>query len=107
LFGYEIASARLDTTVNHLLTLARREESAYVVTMNFDHVVELRDNERFRSAYDHAAVRVADGMPVVVTAKLLGLRLPGRVTGADPMSALIAEAWRLQLSAAIVEALPR
>ena len=31
--------------------------------MNVDHVVGLRDNERFRSAYNDAAVRVADGMP--------------------------------------------
>jgi N-acetylglucosaminyldiphosphoundecaprenol N-acetyl-beta-D-mannosaminyltransferase len=74
--------------------------------MNVDHVVGLRDNERFRSAYNDAAVRVADGMPVVVTAKLLGLRVPGRITGADLMSALIAEAWRLQLSVAIVGGAP-
>ena len=102
LFGYEIAAATLGSTVDHLVALARRDASAYVVTMNVDHVVELQRNERFRSAYEHAAVRVADGMPVVVTAKLLGLALPGRVTGADLMSALIPEAWRLQLRVAIV-----
>ena len=43
---------------------------------------------------------------MVVTAKLLGLRVPGRITGADLMSALIAEAWRLQLSVAIVGGAP-
>jgi hypothetical protein len=45
-------------------------------------------------------------MPVVVTAKLLGLRVPGRITEAALRSALIAEAWRLQLSVAIVGGAP-
>jgi N-acetylglucosaminyldiphosphoundecaprenol N-acetyl-beta-D-mannosaminyltransferase len=75
--------------------------------MNVDHVVGLRDNERFRSAYNDAAVRMADGMPVVVTAKLLGLRVPGRITGADLMSALIAEAWRTSSAWRSLGALPR
>jgi N-acetylglucosaminyldiphosphoundecaprenol N-acetyl-beta-D-mannosaminyltransferase len=75
--------------------------------MNVDHVVGLRDNERFRSAYNDAAVRIADGMPVVVTAKLLGLRVPGRITGADLMSALIAEAWGTSSAWRSLGALPR
>lgn len=54
-----------------------------VVTANLDHVVTLSRSPEFRRAYGRAAVVTADGMPVYLYAKLRGLPVPGRVTGAD------------------------
>lgn len=54
-----------------------------VLTANLDHVVNLARNRPFRTAYDGAWAVTADGMPVLLYARLRGLPLPGRVTGAD------------------------
>lgn len=106
LLGWEVVSTDLAAVVRHLLDRARGATSSFVVTMNVDHVVELRTNERFRRAYESAAVRVVDGAPVLVVAKLAGRALPGRVAGSDLMPALIGEAARLGLPVAIVGGSP-
>ena len=54
-----------------------------VATANLDHVVNMSSNDEFRRAYSRAWVITADGMPVFLYARLRGLLLPGRVTGAD------------------------
>ncbi|MGE0697543.1 MAG: WecB/TagA/CpsF family glycosyltransferase [Hyphomicrobiaceae bacterium] len=54
-----------------------------LLTMNLDHVVTLRRDTSFRSAYSKAAVVTADGFPVYLYARLRGARVPGRVTGSD------------------------
>jgi exopolysaccharide biosynthesis WecB/TagA/CpsF family protein len=106
LFGVDVAAVDIDGAVAHVLQLAQADRSSYLVTMNVDHVVELRDRERFRRAYDGADVRVADGAPIVMTARVIGHRLPGRVTGADLMPRVIAEAATLGLRVAIVGGAP-
>lgn len=54
-----------------------------LVTMNLDHVVTLRRNKEFQAAYRSAWIVTADGTPVYLYARARGLRIPGRVTGAD------------------------
>jgi N-acetylglucosaminyldiphosphoundecaprenol N-acetyl-beta-D-mannosaminyltransferase len=55
----------------------------YVVTPNVDHVVLLEKNPAFKQAYDHAAMVVADGRPVVLASRILGKALPETVPGSD------------------------
>lgn len=53
-----------------------------LATLNLDHLVKLRHDEAFRSAYEHMTLVTADGMPVVQ----LGLKTAPsleRVAGAD------------------------
>ena len=66
----------------------------YVVTPNVDHLVQYRDSEAFRAACDAAALRLADGMPIVWASRLLGRPLRARVTGSDllPMLCQVAAA---------------
>src|SRR4051794_38939559 len=92
LFGFDIARADPDATINGLIALAGEDRVSYVVTMNVDHVVELASNERFRRAYEGAAVRLADGAPIVAVARLTGRRLPERVTGAELLPILARQA---------------
>ena len=54
-----------------------------IVTMNLDHVVTLRRNASFRSAYRGANLVTADGFPVYLYARWRGAKLAGRVTGSD------------------------
>ncbi|MEZ5817775.1 MAG: WecB/TagA/CpsF family glycosyltransferase [Hyphomicrobiaceae bacterium] len=54
-----------------------------IATMNLDHVVTLRRNSRFRSAYRDAHIVTADGFPVYLYARWRGANLAGRVCGSD------------------------
>ncbi len=55
----------------------------YVVTPNVDHLVLYRESEPFRTACDGAALRLADGMPIVWASRLLGRPLRARTAGSD------------------------
>jgi N-acetylglucosaminyldiphosphoundecaprenol N-acetyl-beta-D-mannosaminyltransferase len=54
-----------------------------IVTANVDHVVNLRRVTQFRDAYDFAWLIVADGAPIYAYARLRGVPLIERITGAD------------------------
>jgi N-acetylglucosaminyldiphosphoundecaprenol N-acetyl-beta-D-mannosaminyltransferase len=93
-----IAGARLDalafddvveTIVAHA---AHGGAPAYVVTPNAHHVVLLQRDARLREIYEHAFLVVADGVPLLWAARLLGMHLPGRVNGTDLFEALCARA---------------
>lgn len=66
----------------------------YVVTPNVDHLVLCRESEAFRTACDGAALRLADGMPIVWASRLLRRPLRARVTGSDLFPALCGMAAR-------------
>lgn len=61
-----------------------------VVTANIDHIVILSENAAFRKAYEGAAVRTLDGLPLVWLARGLGNRRAHRVTGHDLLDAAFA-----------------
>lgn len=77
----------------------KREALSTVVTPNVDHVIELQKNEAFRVAYEHAALSLADGAPIVWAARILGLPRIEKVSGSDLVPALCAraarEGWRV------------
>lgn len=64
----------------------------FVVTPNLDHAVLLEESPPLRAAYRDAALVVADGMPLVWAARLLGHPLPERVAGSDLTPALLSSA---------------
>lgn len=69
----------------------------YVVTPNVDHVVQLEKNAAFKQAYDHAAMVVADGRPVVLASRILGKALPETVPGSDLVPNIFARFQQQQL----------
>lgn len=69
----------------------------YVVTPNVDHVVLLEKNPAFKQAYDHAAMVVADGRPVVLASRILGKALPETVPGSDLVPNIFARFQQQQL----------
>ena len=81
--------------------LVDSRQGGAVFTPNVDHVVKASSNEAFRSAYQRASLSFADGMPLIWASRLLGCRLPERVTGSDLLMPLLQLAarrrWRVYL----------
>ncbi len=67
----------------------------FVVTPNLDHVVMFQHHAGLRTAYEHASLVLADGMPVVAAARLLRRPLKQRVAGSDLVPALLSRANRV------------
>lgn len=82
--------------------LARTGRPELVITANVDQVLNLRTSERLRRAYQAAALRLIDGMPLVLLARALGARRVHRHTGADLLPLLAAHSaqrgWRIVIT---------
>ncbi|AWN41613.1 WecB/TagA/CpsF family glycosyltransferase [Methylobacterium durans] len=90
LFGLDFSTA---APAEILAEAAARPAAAarLVVTANVDHIVLLSENAAFRAAYESAAARTLDGMPLVWFSRLLGRAGARRVTGHDLLAAALAE----------------
>jgi N-acetylglucosaminyldiphosphoundecaprenol N-acetyl-beta-D-mannosaminyltransferase len=85
LFGFELDAINMPTAVSTIYDWIASGEKCcrFVVTPNVDHAVLYQEHEGLRRAYANASLILADGMPVVAAARLLGRPLPGRVAGSD------------------------
>jgi N-acetylglucosaminyldiphosphoundecaprenol N-acetyl-beta-D-mannosaminyltransferase len=63
-------------TVDDIEAMIASGEGGSVFTPNVDHVVLADDNERLRQAYQTVSLAIADGMPILWAAWLLGVPLP-------------------------------
>lgn len=77
----EEAEAGAESTVDSRAEQPNRLH--HVVTVNPEFIVEARHNRLFRSALLSADLSTADGVGVVLAARLLGRRMRGRITGVD------------------------
>jgi N-acetylglucosaminyldiphosphoundecaprenol N-acetyl-beta-D-mannosaminyltransferase len=70
-----------------------------VYTPNVDHVVMARHDSRLRKAYERVDLSLADGMPLLWAARLLGQVLPEKISGSDLVLPLMEraaqEGWRV------------
>jgi N-acetylglucosaminyldiphosphoundecaprenol N-acetyl-beta-D-mannosaminyltransferase len=94
LFGIEIDAVRMDEALERIFTWIHAPGALcrFVVTPNLDHAVMYQEQAPLRRAYGAASMVLADGMPLLWTARLLRRGLPGRVTGSDLAPALFAAA---------------
>jgi len=79
----EVDRLSFDDAVDRIVDLAASKKGGYIVTPNIDHVVIADQDPRFRAAYEDAALSVCDGFPLLVTSRLLGARLPEKISGSD------------------------
>jgi N-acetylglucosaminyldiphosphoundecaprenol N-acetyl-beta-D-mannosaminyltransferase len=89
--------ATMDETVHRLADDAQKGEGFTIFTLNLDHLVKLRVDKVFRSAYLRAKYVTADGWPVVWLARRKGAFLE-RTTGADLVEPLCEEAAKKGVS---------
>ena len=108
MFGIPVSKVTEDEAVERIIALAKTprpvSRASFVATLNVDFVsnaVKCRPfggNEELWGYLKEADFVTADGMPIVLLAKLLGEPLPGRVTGADLVPRLCARAAKDGLS---------
>jgi N-acetylglucosaminyldiphosphoundecaprenol N-acetyl-beta-D-mannosaminyltransferase len=63
--------------------LVERGQGGAVYTPNVDHVVVAHRDAAFREAYRRADLVLCDGQPLLWASRLIGLRLPQKVSGSD------------------------
>jgi N-acetylglucosaminyldiphosphoundecaprenol N-acetyl-beta-D-mannosaminyltransferase len=110
LFGIPVHDVTMDGVLAIAeAAIARRRRRLLIGVVNAAKVVNMRRDESLRQAVLSADVILADGMSVVWAARLLGQRLPERVTGIDLMIRLLARGnergWRVFLLGATDEVL--
>ncbi|MEV4095333.1 WecB/TagA/CpsF family glycosyltransferase [Streptosporangium saharense] len=69
--------------VDHVIASLKCGEGGHLVTPNVDICWAVARDPEARELVENADLAVADGMPLVWAADLLGTPVPGRVTGAD------------------------
>ncbi len=81
--GVGVTNVTMDEAVAAIDGLIRERRHAFVATPNTDHVVNIARDAEFRRIYRDAALVLADGMPLLWIAKLLGTPLKEKVSGSD------------------------
>lgn len=104
--GLLLDSVDLEGAVDQIFRLADRPGLHMVVTVNVDQALNAHDDAEVGAAFRSAAMRLADGFPVVVLSRMIGCPLPARVTGADLLPAVCARAARTGHRIAIVGGAP-
>ena len=79
-------------TVDDIEEMITSGAGGSVFTPNVDHVVLADEDERLRQAYQTVSLSIADGMPILWAARLLGVPLPEKVSGSDLVAPLMARA---------------
>ncbi len=83
--------ASMDETIDRLISRVENGLGFTLFTLNLDHLVKLRKDQAFRSAYERASHVTADGWPIVWLARRKGASLQ-RTTGADLVEPLCRQA---------------
>ena len=83
LFGIPFSNVTFDEVCAAVQRRIRERDPGYIVTPNVDHVCGYQRNMEFRDAYKDAFLVVADGMPILWAAKLLGTPLTAKLSGSD------------------------
>jgi N-acetylglucosaminyldiphosphoundecaprenol N-acetyl-beta-D-mannosaminyltransferase len=101
-FGSLHVNAVTQTEALDLLEqLVQKGSGGAVFTPNVDHIVLAEDNPSMQAAYARASLTLADGMPLLWAARLLGEKLPERVPGSDFVPSALSRAaelgWRVYL----------
>lgn len=95
MFGLQFAAVDVPNAVRVIRTMIATRRGRLVIPVNTDVLVKFLEappESAFRQACLSADLLAADGMPVVLAARLLKQPLPGRVAGIDLMLALCHEA---------------
>jgi exopolysaccharide biosynthesis WecB/TagA/CpsF family protein len=94
--GIAVNLSSLPEAIAEIGAEARSAHSFCAFTLNLDHCTKLQSDWRFRNAYRRARFVTADGFPIVMLARLAGVRM-SRTTGADMAEPICGEAARLGL----------
>ena len=80
--------------VEYILSELQVGRGGWCITPNLDHLRRLTRDRKLRALYSHAALIVADGMPLIWASRIQGTPLPERVAGSSLISTLSAAAGK-------------
>ncbi len=83
LFGLPFDAIDVEEAAAHLRLCAREGRRCFLSTPNINFVMAAQTDTAFRDSVLRSDLSLADGMPLVWVARLLGLRFPERVAGSD------------------------
>lgn len=86
----DIDDISLQEAITQALSLTSRRSGAYVVTPNSRIVLDSRNDPRLRQAIKEAAISLPDGIGTVISSRIIGTPISGRVAGIDFASAMLA-----------------
>jgi N-acetylglucosaminyldiphosphoundecaprenol N-acetyl-beta-D-mannosaminyltransferase len=96
-----IDTVTFDGALRQLEQLVHAGRGGAVFTPNVDHVMIAERDALLREVYAHADLALADGMPILWASRLIGPRIPEKVSGSDLMLPLLklaaARRWRVYL----------
>ncbi len=88
LLGLPFDAVTLSETVARLEDAAARRTSMFLSTPNLNFLVACQTDAEFRNSVVHSDLSVADGMPIVWLARLLGVPITERVAGSTLFESL-------------------
>ena len=94
LLGVRVDDATYEQVMDRVDAFVASRRPHQIVTLNTEMVVAAHDEASFAQDLNAADLVVADGVGVVLAARLLGHRLSGRVTGSDGIYRLAAHCAR-------------
>lgn len=94
ILGYPIANLSMDAAVAAIGTMVTSRQPHHVVTVNPEFIMEARRNTRFCQVLHHADLAVADGVGLLLAARLQRRCFKARVAGTDLVVRLSQESAR-------------
>lgn len=91
LFGMAFYNKTLDDLVSELNEIIRQKKQVSIFTPNVDHIINIKQDLEINEKYLSSDYIIADGWPLVATAKFKGINI-SRITGVDLMDALLKKA---------------
>ena len=79
----EIDNLTMQETLQAIDQLIQEDKSAYVVTPNVDHIVQLETNKELQAVYENAALILTDGKPLMWIANWYGTPIKEKISGSD------------------------
>lgn len=92
LFGTQVHALGMDAALAWIRERIAWRAPAYVVTLNGALLVQAAQDPDLRALVNGAGLVTADGMGVILAARILGIHLPERVAGIDLVMGVIASA---------------
>lgn len=79
----EIDNLTMDEALRRIDKLIQKNNNAYVVTPNVNHIVRLEKDKELQEAYKHADLILTDGKPLIWMSKWYGTPIKEKVSGSD------------------------